>query len=186
MSAPQNQASSNQPYVFLDLDGVLADFDTHARQQGKLTPNGKVDYDALDYAWWATMPVYAGAKDFYDAVTRQAPTSFLTGPVLSEECYAGKAHWVQGFVPARGKFVLEDLIICDAKKKFLMAGPNRILVDDRIANVKAWEAAGGIGIHHTGNYAETLQRVKEAVAKIKAPAAAPVKKPGAKHHFPKP
>jgi hypothetical protein len=167
----------------LDI-GVLADFEGHAHAEDKFKPNGRIDYDALDYSWWATMPAYEGARAFYDAACATAPTRFLTGPVLSEDCYAGKAHWVQGFVPERGKFVLEDLVICDSKSKFLLAAPNRILVDDRISNVKEWEEAGGIGILHTGNFAETLAKVKESVAKIKGPKVSPSQNARPIQHFP--
>lgn len=178
----KNQPASNQAHVFLDLDGVLADFDKHARTQGKMKPGGGVDYAALDYQWWITMPPCAGAKEFFDTVCKEASVNFLSGPVQDEECYAGKAHWVQTFAPEQGWQILRKLILCDSQSKGLLAAPNRILVDDRLSNIKDWEAAGGIGIHHTGNFEETLKNVRAAIAKINAPAAKkrPSAKPGPK------
>ena len=70
------------------------------------------------------------------------------------------------FRPDRGRFALLDLLICRARDKHLLARPNCILVDDREKNVKEWVAAGGIGIHHKGDFAETLRQVKEAIAAV--------------------
>jgi hypothetical protein len=176
--APQpaeNQNKAILPHIFLDLDGVLSDFDLHKRQEGKTLPGGATNYNALDYKWWSTMPVFDGAKEFYDAARKLGVVKFLTGPVPHEDCFAGKAHWVRNFVPERGKNILKDLIICSSGDKQFLARPNHILVDDRIANINEWRAAGGIGIHHTGDFAETMKQLQAAVAQITTPA--PVTKP---------
>jgi 5'-nucleotidase len=166
--------NDNRPHIFLDLDGVLADFDRHAAEQGKLAADGEVDRDALDRHWWATMPAFEGAKAFYDAAKKNGVVKFLTGPMLSTDCFAGKADWVQTFVPEQGKFALKYLIICPSTDKPYLAKPNHILIDDRIKNIQDWVAAGGIGIHHKGDFKETLKALELAVAKLaitnKAPA----------------
>ncbi len=180
MPQPSKKPSNdvNQPHIFLDLDGVMADFDSHAIAEGKYTDDGKVKWDALDYEWWVTMPPCDGAKDFYDDVKNKGIVKFLTAPVLNGDCFAGKAAWVQKFVPERGKFILNDLIICPGSDKYYLAKPNHILIDDRIKNVKEWIAAGGIGIHHTGDFKETMKAVREAVAKLSVQTPVP-KKTGA-------
>jgi hypothetical protein len=168
--AAGNQNTAKKALIFLDMDGVLTDFESHAEQENKLTPDGKLKYAELDYKWWATMPEYEGAKAFYDEARQLGATRFLTGPTLHEDSYSGKAAWLQKFVPERGKFILQDLMLCRSEEKYLLAQPNRILVDDRIKNIEAWEAAGGIGIHHKGDFADTLKRLQEAVAKVEAEA----------------
>lgn len=55
-------------------------------------------------------------------------------------------------------------MIVRSRDKELIAGPDRILVDDRIENIKAWEQAGGIGVHHDGDFNKTLQKL-DAVMK---------------------
>jgi hypothetical protein len=70
---------------------------------------------------------------------------------------------VQDFVPERGKFMLQDMIICPSSDKHYLARPNHILIDDRIKNVTEWAEAGGIGIHHTGDFRETMQKLKAAL-----------------------
>ena len=159
--------------IFLDIDGVIADFEGHARAHGKMDPKGTPLWNALDETWWATMPAYAGAREFYNALKKCAPVNFLTAPTMSTDCFSGKSKWVQGFVPERGIFILEDLIICPAIHKHRLATPKTILVDDRIKNVEEWRAAGGIAIHHQGDYAVTLAAVTAAVQKLKAQASKP-------------
>jgi hypothetical protein len=41
------------------------------------------------------------------------------------------------------------LILRSAKHKKDFAGPNNILIDDRVDNINGWIEAGGIGILHT-------------------------------------
>ena len=79
MPAPANQNS--KAVIYFDLDGVLADFDRHATEQGKRNPDGSLNYDSLDEQdWWSSMPVCEGAKAFYDEVSAKHDTMFLTAP----------------------------------------------------------------------------------------------------------
>jgi hypothetical protein len=172
-----NQNDADEVLIFLDMDGVIANFMKHVDDQNKRTPEGEIDMAALDFEWWSTIPAFDGARKFYDDLCRQGRVRFLTGPSLHEGAYGGKAKWIKKFVPERGMHILRDLIVCHAKSKFLVAGPGRILVDDKEENIREWEAAGGIGILHTGDFKETRQKLREAVEQIKAgakPSAAPV------------
>jgi 5'(3')-deoxyribonucleotidase len=152
--------------VLIDLDGVLADFALHAQNHGKIDDQDKVKWNELDHDWWASMPAFDGAKKFYDDLATMTNTSFLTTPSMGVECFSGKAAWLKSFVPERSWSILKDLIICS--KKHLLATPSRILIDDRERNVAEWQAAGGIGILHTGDFAETMRRVQDAIAQIHA------------------
>jgi 5'-nucleotidase len=168
LTSKKSSNDANQPHIFLDLDGVMADFDAHAAAQGKYGADGYVNWDKLDYNWWITMPPCDGAKAFYDAVKELATVKFLTAPSLDETSFSGKAAWVQKFVPERGKFILKDLIICPGSGKNYLAKPNHILIDDREKNVQEWIAAGGIGIHHKGDFKETMKALQAAIEKLSA------------------
>jgi hypothetical protein len=150
-------------HIFLDLDGVLADFDLHAANENKRNDDGTLKYDALDREWYRSMPAFEGAREFYDAAKKLAITKFLTGPVLSSDCFSGKADWVETFT-GEGKPALKKLIICASQDKHFLAAPNRILVDDREENIKDWIAAGGIGILHKGDFDETMKALQQAIA----------------------
>jgi hypothetical protein len=174
--ANNNKRDASQIHIFIDLDGVLADFDAHARAHGKYTSDGRTKWDELDYQWWSTMPVYPGAKAFYDAALKLGEVRFLSAPAANEGCFSGKAHWVQGFLPEHGKFAMKELIICAARDKHYLAGANRILIDDRQNNIKDWVDAGGIGIHHNGDFMATLQKLQDVLKTIAA-APKPQQKP---------
>lgn len=171
-------------FVFFDVDGVLADFENHLQATGKVTPAGKTDYAALDYDWWVSMPAFPGAKAFYDEIKALSWTKFLTGPVPGADCFGGKAQWVENFVPERGRWATLDLIICPKKDKAFLAGPRRILVDDNEDNIKAWVAAGGVGVHHKGDLAQTAAEVKKAIAGLQQSNPSPAKPAARTKHRP--
>lgn len=151
--------------LFSDLDGVLTDFDGHAKKHGKFNEKGQPKWEELDRQWWQTMPAYDGAKEFYDALRARGRTRMLTAPILNADCFRGKAEWVKEF--RKSRFGLLDLVIAKAEDKNLLARPHHILVDDRQKNIDEWVHAGGIGILHTGDYADTLKRVDAAMEKFR-------------------
>jgi len=145
--------------IFLDMDGVLSDFDKHARDHGKFDAKGQPKWDELDFGWWSTMPAFDGMKKFYEDMKEFGKVRMLTAPTPRTACFHGKAVWVE---KQWGHWGLLDLIICRAQDKNLLARPNHILVDDRQKNIDAWVAAGGIGVLHKGDYADTIARVRAA------------------------
>lgn len=65
--------------IFLDLDGVIADFDSHLHAEGKAKEDGSPKWNELDLAWWTGIPVYHGAKKFYhDLAVWSCETSVRT------------------------------------------------------------------------------------------------------------
>lgn len=186
--AAPKPAAAGKFDVFIGTNGVLADFQGHLDAHNKYTPEGKTDWDNLDIGWWKTIPSYPGAREFYDAVrelakdpsaTKQAPVRFLTAPVPNPDGFEGDAEWTMKFRPESKKFALMDVICCRGKDKNLLARPSHILIDDRQKNIDAWTAAGGIGILHKGDYADTLKRVKEAMDAYTAKATPAAAKPAA-------
>lgn len=176
--AASPQTSETDIRIFLDLDGVIADFDSHTKAHDKRWTNGWIKYKELDTAWWVSMPSFDGAKDFYDQLVLRAPTKFLTAspPTSGSDPYSAKATWVMNFAE-RDHHALKDLILCSRADKCLMAGPKRILIDDKAENIAEWVAAGGIGIHHKGNFADTLRRLDVELAKLKPVSDASVSAP---------
>lgn len=146
--------------IFLDLDGVIADFESHADNTGLVL--GDLDYARMDREWWATIPVFDGAFDFYKQLGEYGKVRFLTAVVMHPGCHSGKADWVIRFA-GKGKWGLKDLMICARKDKHLLARPGSILIDDNAKNVQSWLDAGGVGIHHAGCFETTLQNVKDEI-----------------------
>jgi len=163
---PARQKPEDTPdaHIFLDMDGVIADIETHGHTHNKFAADGRLDYDALDFKWWSGVPEFSGAYDFFKKLQKRGTVRFLSGPIPSAACYGGKAEWVKKFARKRGKWAILDLMIVRSRDKELIAGPDRILIDDRQDNIAAWEKAGGIGIHHDGDFNKTLQKL-DAVMK---------------------
>lgn len=162
-TARTHSEPKREAHIFLDMDGVIADLQAHGESQNKFKKDGKLDYDALDYDFWRSVPEFPGAFDFYSKLKNRGQMRFLTGPIPSAACYGGKADWVKNFARNRGKWAILDLMIVRSRDKELIAGPDRILIDDRMENIRAWEKAGGVGVHHDGNFARTLQKLDAAM-----------------------
>ena len=145
--------------VFLDVDGVLANF-----RKGIHEAFDKLyDYPTLSPKWtfwddWpdvtfemvnavCTIPFWTGLEwmhDGYDILTaveyKFAPTQIclLTTPMPNLESASGKMIWVHDHLPN----YLKRTIITQAPKH-LLARPDILLIDDKDRNVDGFREAGG-------------------------------------------
>ena len=135
--------------LFLDLDGVLADFD-----RGVQAVTGKRPEELPLREMWRAL---AKAPDFYNTLEfmhdaeelwefcRPFRPTILTGLPLGSWAPAQKERWVRRMLGAD-----VPIITCMSRDKHKYSGPGHVLVDDREKTREAWERAGGIFIHHTG------------------------------------
>ncbi len=134
--------------LFLDLDGVLADFDRGAEQvTGKrsadLSP--KTMWSALSRHpdFFATLEMMHDAQMLWDYCRPHDPT-ILTGLPRGNWAESQKRQWVANVL---GRDV--DVITCMSREKYRWSAPGHVLVDDRASLRESWEAHGGIFILHT-------------------------------------
>ena len=134
--------------LFLDLDGVLADFD-----RGVALVTGKPpEQMGLGTMWRAlarapdffgTLAFMADAEALWAFCEPHEPT-ILTGIPLGSWAPAQKARWVArmlgGNVP---------LITCLSRDKPRYSRQGHVLVDDRARARAGWERKGGTFVHHT-------------------------------------
>jgi 5'(3')-deoxyribonucleotidase len=147
--------------VFLDVDGVLANFDKRAFEALGLPYSP--DHPALQMWKWheyfglnsdeldsvCTVDFWSGVQWMPDGreILKVVEEAFgediylLTAPMSNSGSATGKVLWVERHIPRYKKRV----IITQAPKS-LFAGPDRLLIDDKDENIAEFVAAGGQGI----------------------------------------
>lgn len=147
-----------RPVLFLDLDGVLADFD-----RGVVGVTGKRPDELPLAAMWRALarhPDFFGSLDFtpdgrelWAFCAPHLPT-ILTGLPQGGWAAPQKTRWV---AERLGPEV--PVITCMARDKPLHGGPGALLVDDREKARAPWEAAGGRFILHR-NAADSVAELR--------------------------
>lgn len=159
--------------LYIDMDGVLADFDKGVRQmchcevasQDKRFP--KVN-DAMWEAirgvprFYEQLEVLPGAKEMLRDIyaifgNRCEILSGIPRPHrMVEGAAEGKIRWMR-------QHFEEDIkinIVYREDKKDFVTGKDCVLIDDLDINIAAWEASGGTGILHL-NPEETLISIQQ-------------------------
>ena len=137
-------------HLFLDCDGVLADFDAAATAllgmpaQDFQDAHGKSEFwrrlaRAPDF--YGALPLMPDARLLVDAVTHLNPT-ILTGLPMGNWAAPQKVRWAAEHFPG------VPIITTMARDKFRHMTGADVLVDDRADHRAAWEEAGGTFIHH--------------------------------------
>ena len=153
--------------LFVDLDGVLADFDSGKNQIIKGTPSEKqksefwktlhsFSYEEIE-DWWANLGMAPGGEILWSYVSKFHPI-ILSSPDISkgcrEACEKGKLRWIKKHLhPSPSSVII-------TKDKWKHASRFNILIDDRTKVLIPWEEHGGVGIHYeTGNPKKTIKEL---------------------------
>lgn len=136
--------------LFLDCDGVLADFETAATVLlGAPSRVFEARYGAPTFwrrlantdDFYGSLPLMADASALYQAVAHLAPT-ILTGCPRGGWAEAQKERWAARHFPG------VPIITCMAYNKRAHCQPGDVLIDDTLKHRHLWEEARGIFIHH--------------------------------------
>jgi len=159
------------PKLFLDCDGVLADFDagaravlgtdvaTYERRHGK---GGFWRQLAKASDFYAALPKMADADELFAAVRHLEPT-ILTGLPIGAWAAPQKVRWAAQHFPG------VPIITCMARDKHRHMLGADVLVDDSERHMAAWQEAGGIYILHR-SARESLAALAEIYPSVRAPA----------------
>lgn len=146
--------------VFLDLDGVFADFSARVMRLTGRHPD-RLDRARLwravnrDKRFFAELELIDGCLQLWE-VTRDLEPVFLTGAPSSRIFQEQKREWVaRMFGP---QFTVH---VVPKKMKQHFSGPGKILIDDTPENIAQWIARGGIGILHEGDHAATVATLQK-------------------------
>ncbi len=161
---------TQQNLVYLDLDGVMADFDAHFPAQFGLDHKSMAD-DAMwetinrHPTYFRDMPVCRGAKEFFDSVAWADPIILTACPRTNyPEVAKQKREWVREHLSTT---CLILPVMGGRNKPLFMRGPGDILIDDFQKNIDAWEQSGGQGILHTDF--ETTSLILDELISKRAP-----------------
>ncbi len=152
---------------FLDIDGVLADFDSGAHKALGLSfdkghwpytrgPGGWDWYEELGlsleefdshlgFDFWANLEWMPDGHDILRTVLRffsPKQITLLTTPMPNVMSASGKVAWVKEHLPAYDN----SLMVITDSKSVLAQVPGAVLVDDCQKNVNQWRAAGGVAV----------------------------------------
>lgn len=165
------ESSMIKPKVYLDLDGVLADFfGEWARLSGvdhyKDIDNreAKLQMVREHPTFWEDLPLLPNAKELISTVLREfGEYSICTKPLEGDErCKQGKLNWV--------KNNLMDCLpveVIFAEDKSVHAKQNDkacVLVDDYGKNIVGWNMAGGIGIKYEPEAFDEIAQMLKSIA----------------------
>lgn len=159
--------------IYLDMDGVLADFDKAAGRMLDTDNIYKFEFQHgtaefwhginQDPEFWLNIPVMPDMMELMHPIW-DAPKAVLTiAPPAHYQPYEmakrQKTRWVaENILSDIPVHVLGGVYTVSGKERFCREGD--VLIDDRAKFGKAWGEAGGIFIHHT-SAKETVRKLRD-------------------------
>lgn len=141
--------------IYLDMDGVLADFDQRYIELFGVAPK-KVRDEAWGINWtkfiqgnhFSDLPWYPGGKELFEFVHNTGIhyqiLSSSGGNTHHEEVERQKKHWL-----TQNNILAPVNIVPGKEHKAKYATPSRLLIDDKPSIIDSFVKSGGLGIIHT-------------------------------------
>jgi len=164
--------------IYLDMDGVLADFIdgvlVHFKKDRK---DRTITKEFSDMAteiqdksragelpgFWENLSVLSEGKKLYRYVKTLNKDIWVLSSCSRDMkyCFREKHKWIKKHFP---KITSEKVIlVASAKHKSRYAKPGDILIDDFKKNIQRWEQEGGTGIWHNGDVSKTMREIKKVL-----------------------
>jgi predicted alpha/beta hydrolase len=148
--------------LYLDCDGVLADFDKGATAILGLPPKAYEKRHGLARFWqrlaqapdfYFGLPLMSDAMELFEAVRHLQPI-ILTGLPRGNWAAEQKVRWAAEYFPGT------RIITTMARDKRNHAKEGDVLVDDQLRHRGLWQDVGGVFVHHR-NARQTLEQLRE-------------------------
>lgn len=156
--------------LYLDMDGVVADFDEYAHRMLGVPPSGGIYPDEIWQQLAANPRIYRdlkktpGADDLVAMCKELCKDAgynlkFLTAVPKGNDvpwAFYDKMTWALFFFPD-----IPVMFGPYSKDKHHHCKPGDILIDDRTSNIEEWCAAGGLGIQYSKDI--ELEQIKTTI-----------------------
>ena len=168
--------TDSKPIVYIDMDGVLADFfggveKLYGVQHWKELSSDKtkdLKQEVINRItgtdFFATLPKFDSSGELISMVKDFTGGNFSinTSPLRgdNENSAKYKKLWIQNNIEQPDEIVITGRKESYAKDK--ASGTPNILIDDRPVNIQRWQGAGGYGILYQANR-DSLTKVKQAL-----------------------
>jgi len=170
------EAMNERPIVYLDMDGVLADFFGGVEKLygvshwKELTSDKTKDLKQevinkiTGTDFFATLPKFPYADQLIAMVKKFTGGTFsiLTSPLRGDHEVSSKYKklWINQHIENPDQTIITGRKESYAKDK--ASGTPNILIDDRPINIQRWQGAGGYGILYQANK-DTISKVQQAL-----------------------
>lgn len=170
--------------VFLDIDAVIANWTKPACEATGVDypknfefPNqewlsSKVGVKEIQKAcenlqFWSNLEKYPWSDGIVKTVSQSGKEwRFLTKPMKTPHCFAGKAEWMFKHYPR----YWDKMWIVTGSKSAVCRGEGDLLIDDFEKNISEWREANGSVFHwkeitddYTGGWEKRIENLKEVI-----------------------
>ena len=152
-SFQQHIMEFDNPQIYCDMDGVVADFLKFTNNI--LGTKFKDEYwPDLPLDTFAQLPKIPDADVLWGYIKQFQPFMLTAVPresrgPIAKRAWKDKTRWMKkNFRLASDRM---RIVLRKNKKNFAVDGRDKrpnILIDDHLGNIREWEKAGGIGVHH--------------------------------------
>ena len=166
-----------KPEVYLDMDGVVADFFT---EYAKLAGIESGNYRDIPPAKTDPTLQKMVGTDFFNRLPKTQPADQIVAMVVKmyghyHICssplrgdFENSEKWKRVWIESNLNPQPVDIVITPNKAKYAKQsdGTPNILIDDRGSNISAWEAAGGIGIKYQADE-DSLSKIVDGFSRAR-------------------
>jgi len=178
MNLYELETTVKTPILYLDMDGVLADFYGPFNKMAgvsswKDAPKS-VTLDVLKKItkrddFWINLAVLPDVPQLMSAIKTlfKGEYKLLSKAIVGDpNAVAQKKQWGQkNLKPTPNETIIMPATADKGRYARQEDGTPNILIDDFGVNITKWRNAGGIGIQHkTGDIAQTIQKLQSAIA----------------------
>lgn len=167
--------AQKKPTVYLDMDGVIADFFggveqmygvKHWKELTSVKTGGELKQEVIDRItgsdFFSTLPKFTTTESLIDMIKKFTGGKFsiLTSPLRGD--HDNSAKWKKVWINQHIEQPEETIVTGRKEKYAVINGVQNILIDDRPVNIERWQSRGGYGILYQANR-DPLTKVEQGL-----------------------